>query len=297
MKTRLLILGLCCTFAAISCTSIDDSASAPKPVTITLSKDDISTKTTLTEKTEGGLSRVWAEGDAVSVIYIKDYDVPGGGINDKFVLTSGAGTTTGTFTCASSSIPMTGEVYVRIVYPYAETNELFDRCDYSLANQSAGKLSDLGKYDLIMGRGKFTDGVFSITENLSNLVLFFRIPAGTKLFNTTETVSIKTLTLSAAEDNFIKNSISVFTNNNQNSTDKGSISLQSITGLTNGTLPSDVFIALATDSKSSFKFKLSITTSAPIPDKEYTFLFERNDYLSYGKVYTLKQSLFTPQDI
>jgi hypothetical protein len=294
MKTRLFFLGLCCAAAAISCNNFDDTNVSRGPLTITLSKDDMATKTTLAEKTEGGLSRVWSEGDAVSVIYIETYDVPGGGINDKFVLTAGAGTTTGTFTCASSSIPMTGTAEVRILYPYTETTS--DRCDQSIAVQT-GKLSDLGKYDLLFGSGCFTDGSFTIYsyEKIKGRTLFLKIPKETKFFNTSSTVSIKELTLSAAEGNFLINESSTFTNLKQGASKKGNITINTSYELTNGTLQEDIYIAIMTESTNNYKFNLTLKTTS---DAVYIFPFSRLDnYMYNGYIYALSTTTFTPQDL
>ena len=53
MKTKLFFLGLCCAAAAVSCNHFDDTNVGRGPLTITLTKDDMATKTLLTEKTFG----------------------------------------------------------------------------------------------------------------------------------------------------------------------------------------------------------------------------------------------------
>lgn len=295
MKTKLFFLGLCCAAAAVSCNHFDDTNVGRGPLTITLTKDDMATKTLLTEKTEGGLSRVWSEGDAVSVLYIKDYEVPGGGINDKFVLTAGAGTTTGTFTCASSSIPMTGEAGVRILYPYTETNTSFDRCEQSLAVQT-GKLSDLPKYDLLFGEGHFTDGSFAIysSERIKSRCVFLKIPKETKFFNTSTTVSIKSVTLSGVNPDFLINQFNTFTNVRQGASINGSITINTSYELTNGTLQEDIYIALMTKSTNDCQFNLTLKTAS---DVEYVFPFSRSDYMYTGNLYALTTTTITPKDL
>lgn len=290
MKTRLFFLGLCCAAAAISCNNFDDTNVSRGPLTITLTKDDMATKTLLTEKTEGGLSRVWSEGDAVSVLYI-----PGGGINDKFVLTAGAGTTTGTFTCTSSSIPMTGEAEVRILYPYTETNTSFDRCEQAIAVQT-GKLADLSKYDLLFGEGHFTDGSFAIyaSDRIKSRCVFLKIPKETKFFNTSSTVSIKSITLSGVNSDFLINQFNTFTNLKQGASINGNITINTSYELTNGTLQEDIYIAIMTKSTTECKFNLTLKTTS---DVEYVFPFSRSDYMYTGNLYALKTTTITPKDL
>ena len=286
MKTRFLFLVLCCALAAISCTSIDDSASATKPLTITLSKDDSTTKTTFA--TDGtGLTRVWKEGDAVSVLYIvsetKYY-------NEKFVLSAGAGTTKGTFMCASSHIPTTGTANVQILYPYTEDSSVYDYClTRSIANQGNGSLDNLGNYDWMYAKGTFTDGVFSATSTLESEVSFLKIPKGTKLYNDGDDATTINLTLSEA-NNYLSTSI----HNSKISYDWSTISGGSVTltgiALSEKKTVSDIYIAISCMSgRNDYSFKFTVkkddTTLSEITIK-------RNTSIERAHVYTIPSTKF-----
>lgn len=285
MKARMIFLGLCCAVAAVSCQKADDSAPITGPVSITLSRDDIGTKTDLSVSGTG-FTRVWKAGDAISIIDLT-------GKNEKFTLTAGAGTGTATFTNATSSYATGSSGTVRILYPYTNAEDGF-RWDRSLENQGTGALADLGNYDLLYGSGYFEDGIYSAYETtLSAQCTFFKIPSGVKFLNTTGSATIEKLTLEedanlmAVNHRPGKTALSA-------TTETGTITLENIP-LTNGALTQDVYIAFIDEGYNTYNFKLKIklTGSTTI----YTFDLPRNDYLSSDALYNLKQSNFTPQDI
>lgn len=281
MKTRFLFLGLCCTLAAISCTSIDDSATATKPLTINLSKDDSTTKTTFAAD-ETGLTRVWKEGDAVSVLYIvseTEY------YNEKFVLSAGAGTTKGTFTCASSHIPTTGTANVQILYPYTEDSSADGNCwTRSLANQGNGSLDNLGNYDWMYAKGTFTDGVFSATSTLESQVSFLKIPKGTKLYDSEVDATTINLTLSEANNYLstsIKNSKKTY---GWSSIDPGSVTLTGIT-LSEKKTVSDIYIAISCmDERNDYAFTFNCYKGS---EALSSYTFTRNSSIDRAHVYTI----------
>lgn len=281
MKTSFLFLGLCCALAAISCTSIDDSASATKPLTITLSKDDSTTKTTFA--IDGtGLTRVWKEGDAVSVLYIvseTEY------YNEKFVLSAGAGTTKGTFMCASSHIPTTGTANVKILYPYTEDSSVYSYfLTRSLANQGNGSLDNLGNYDWMSVKGTFTDGVFSAPSTLESEVSFLKIPKGTKLL--ADEVDATTINLTLSEEN---NYLSTSIHNSYISYDSSTITGGSVTltgiALSEKKTVSDIYIAISCMSdRSDYCFTFTVIKDDTILS---VFTFNRGDSIKRAHVYTI----------
>ena len=281
MKTRFLFLGLCCALAAISCTSIDDSASATKPLTITLTKDDSTTKTTFA--TDGtGLTRVWKEGDAVSVLYIvSDTEY----YNEKFILSAGAGTTKGTFICASSHIPTTGTANVEILYPYTEDSSVYSYClTRSLANQGNGSLDNLGNYDWMYAKGTFTDGVFSATSTLESEVSFLKIPKGTKLYGSEDDATSVNLILSEA-NSYLSTSI-----HNSNKTydwstiTGGSVTLTGI-ALSEKKTVSDIYIAISCMSdRSDYVFAFTCTKDGIVLGET---TFSRSASVVRAHVYTI----------
>ncbi len=291
MKTRFLFLGLCCALAAISCTSIDDSASATKPLTITLTKDDSTTKTTFA--TDGtGLTRVWKEGDAVSVLYIvKETDSPSEAeyYNEKFVLSAGAGTTKGTFTCASSHIPTTGTANVKILYPYTEDSSVYSYfLTRSLANQGNGSLDNLGNYDWMSVKGTFTDGVFSATS-LESEVSFLKIPKGTKLLADENDATTINLTLSEG-NNYLSTSIhNSYISYESSTITAGSVTLTGIV-LSEKKTVSDIYIAISCMSgRNDYRFNFTVK-------KDDTTLSEitinRNTSIERAHVYTIPSTKF-----
>ena len=279
MKTRFLFLGLCCTLAAISCTSIDDSATATKPLTINLSKDDSTTKTTFAAD-ETGLTRVWKEGDAVSVLYIvseTEY------YNEKFVLSAGAGTTKGTFTCASSHIPTTGTANVQILYPYTNDSNVFDYyLTRSLANQGNGSLDNLGNYDWMYVKGTFTEGVFSATSPLESQVSFLKIPQGTQLIDVDAT-NIN-LTLSEASNYLsttIHNSVIKY---DRSTITPGSVTLTGIS-LSEKKTVSDIYIAISCmDGREDYAFTFNCYKGS---EALSSYTFTRNSSIDRAHVYTI----------
>lgn len=286
MKTRFLFLGLCCALAAISCTSIDDSASATKPLTITLSKDDSTTKTTF-DINGTGLTRVWKEGDAVSVLYIvSDTEF----YNEKFVLSAGAGTTKGTFMCTSSHIPTTGTANVQILYPYTEDSSVFSYClTRSIANQGNGSLDNLGNYDWMYAKGTFTDGVFSATSTLESEVSFLKIPKGTKLYNDVDDATTINLTLSEA-NNYLSTSI----HNSKISYDWSTITVGAVTltgiALSEKKTVSDIYIAISCMSgRNDYLFNLTVKKDDTILSD---FTFNRDNSIERAHVYTIPSTYF-----
>ncbi len=284
MKTSFLFLGLCCALAAISCTSIDDSASATKPLTITLTKDDSATKTTFAADGTG-LTRVWKEGDAVSVLYIvSDTEY----YNEKFILSAGAGTTKGTFMCASSHIPTTGTANVKILYPYTEDSVYEYFLTRSLANQGNGSLDNLGNYDWMSVKGTFTDGVFSATS-LESEVSFLKIPKGTKLLADENDATTINLTLSEG-NNYLSTSIhNSYISYESSTITAGSVTLTGI-ALSEKKTVSDIYIAISCMSgKSDYRFTFTVK-------KDDTLLSEitmtRATSIERAHVYTIPSTNF-----
>ena len=292
MKTRLLILGLCCTLAAISCTSIDDSSSAPRPVTITLSREDAVTKTQFTVD-DKNLNRSWKEGDAVAIIY----QYPTGTYNyEKFVLISGKDTQTGTFKCDASKLPTDAEVYVHVRYPYSDEDEWTPSTgvlNIVFSDQGSGTLANLGKYDLMVSTKynfkfyKYNNGVWDVNQ-LEVLNTFLHIPAGTQfLTGSTGSDSFTTVTVSGEK---IANQYKVGLKENNISTTEGPVSLSNIE-LMDGKAVNDIYISIIPKSDAN---KLTFTCKLNSNSTEYVYSLERSSDLTAGKVYHLG-SAFTPQ--
>ena len=160
------------TFALAALFSCAKQPELPDPVTgarrvqigANLPKE---TKVVFTEDGRN-LKSTWKEGDKVSVIY-KNGDIY---VNEEFTLKSGAGTASGTFECATSSLP-DGENF-RICYPYYPAG---DNTWTMLLGTQQGTLAGMG--DLIPLSG--TASSLSASPVLSPIVTFLRLKAGLKL--------------------------------------------------------------------------------------------------------------------
>lgn len=166
-------------------------------MSITINYDDVDTKTTFTQ--DGSyLRQVWKEGDAVSVLIQEN------GTNERFVLTSGAGTKSATFTCNSSYLStISADTYVRIDYPYTDQeNDLNTHWVFDFSNQGNGSIDNLEKYNLLNGsyiKVTYVDGgknTFAAAP-LSALCCILHLPAGLQfLSNAPATDVITNLTIS-----------------------------------------------------------------------------------------------------
>ncbi len=285
MKARLFILSLCCAIAAVSCQKEEKTKEPTKgPVTITLSRDDIGTKTTLT--TSGaGLNRVWSASDKVSVI-----DAYGN--NEMFTLVSGAGTATATFLNASS-VYATGTHGIRIIYPYTNTKDGYNWWIRSMENQGTGSLANLGNYDFLYRQGNIVDGIYTSGGTFNSQSTFFKIPSGIKFLNTTGSSTIETMVL---EETANKMGYRARNNSNSNSAavDNGSVTLENIP-LTDGALTQDVYISFIYRPTPDYNFnlKIKLVGNATI----YTFPLMTSEYLTNNHIYNFTQAKFTPKDI
>lgn len=286
------LLGTFCAIAALASCEKNEVETAPstRPVTITLTRGDEAsdTRTTIT-KEESGFKRVWAADDAVSVIYTID----GTSYNDKFVLSSGAGTTVATFTCAESHLE--GTLYqVRVLYPYTNkvnSSGLWLQTPFDV--QGDGSLENLGKYDVMLGTGNFAEGTFTqVGGKMSYLPFFFRIPAGVQLLNMTGT-AVFDLNLAGTGDTKLYNFYELRLSSIGGSYTAGTISLGGIT-LSDGKVVKDIYIAAITEHNAGESFDLSLTSGGVT--KSFNFSRASDKYLEPGTIYNLQQTNFTPQD-
>lgn len=292
-KTKLL-LGVCCLTALMACNKVDSVSGGPHPMTITLSRGDAGTKTAFTVNGEN-LDRTWKTGDAVTAIY----QYPTGTYNrEKFELVSGAGTTTATFQCAASSLPMDQLVNVHIRYPYSDS-DTWDATSGDLtsdiSNQGSGSLADLGKYALLRSTKTsfkfFTidSGVWDV-KPLEDFCCFLHIPAGTQfLTGASGTDSFSSVVISSTEDK-IKNTYGVDLKNNLIYTNDGSITLSNIT-LTDGKNNQDIYVGF--NPASGLK-ELTFTCTLASNSKDYVYTLNRTSSLYAGELYHLGAA-FTAQ--
>lgn len=257
------------------------------PMSITINYDDVDTKTTFTQ--DGSyLRQVWKEGDAVSVLIQEN------GTNERFVLTSGAGTKSATFTCNSSYLStISADTYVRIDYPYTDQeNDLNTHWVFDFSNQGNGSIDNLEKYNLLNGsyiKVTYVDGgknTFAAAP-LSALCCILRLPAGLQfLSNAPATDVITNLTISGER---ISNKRLEQKDVRTSRWENGDITLSNI-ALTNGCLANDVYVALRYDNvyDGTIDFKISFTLQSN--GNTYTYPYTRTGAFYGGRSYKMSQT-------
>ena len=293
MKITRFLLGICCAGAAlISCSKADSpKVEETHPMSFTISTDDVPTKTTITYD-GSSYSHTWKSGDAFSVISIVSETES---YMDKFVLTSGAGTKTGTFSCATSHIPTTGSKQPTLVYPYTSvksSNGLW--WVRSLANQGNGSLANLGDYAMIYAKPYFVDGEFSHWPSggrPSLQVAFFKLPAGLQIVGNASGNHSVDIVLSGSGSTEIKNELLNNVTLNTATTNTGDINLTGVS-ITDGKLVQDTYIAFCCPFSALSSYDFVITVKEGTNSVSYSL--NRTSHMSEGKVYNLKQSHFTP---
>lgn len=255
------------------------------PMSITVNYDDVDTKTTFTQD-GSNLKQVWKEGDAVSVL-IKE-----NGTNEKFVLTSGAGTKSATFTCASSYLStITEDTWVRIIYPYTnKENAINTYWASDISNQGNGSIDNLGNYDIRYGNNvkvTYVAGGQNTFEAkyLTPLCWVLRLPAGLQLLsNAPATDVITNLTISGTT---IQNVRLDQKNGTAAVYEAGAISLSNIS-LTNGCLANDVYVAVMTSSSPETTINISFTLQSN--GNTYTYPYTRTGAFYSGSAYKMSQT-------
>ena len=293
MKITRFLLGICCAAAAlISCSKADSpKVEETHPMSFTISTDDVPTKTTITYD-GSSYSHTWKAGDAFSVISIvtaeSEYYM------DKFVLTSGAGTKTGTFSCATSHIPTSGDRQPTLIYPYTDVKNSFGWWVRSLENQGNGSLANLGDYALIYAKPYFKDGEFSHWPSGGRpdfQVAFFKLPAGLQIVGNSSGSHSVDIVLSGSGSTEVMNEFLNSETKNTATTNTGDISLTGVS-ITDGKLVQDTYIAFCCrfSSLSSYDFVITVKEGT----NSVSYSLNRTSNMSEGKVYNLKQSHFTP---
>jgi hypothetical protein len=291
MKLTRLFLGICCAAAAlISCSKAEKvTKEAPtRPMTITLSTDEASTKISVDYNGTDTYTHKWQSGDAISVRTIID----GVGYNDKFELVSGAGTNTGVFSCATSHIPASGVARPTFFYPYTAEKSGTGWWKRSIENQGNGSLANLGKYDMLYAEAIYTDGVFDRYPSGGTpflQVFFLKLPAGLQLVGNSSGSHSVDIELSGTGETEV---VIEFLNNvnlNTATTNTGTIKLTGV-ALSDGKLVSDTYIAGHTNYGSDRTFSLSVKEGSSNVSYDLT----RSGWLEDGTVYKLSQTQFTP---
>ena len=289
MKFTRFLLGICCAAAAlISCSKADSpKVEETHPMSFTISTDDVHTKTTIAYDGTS-YSHTWKSGDAFSILYYVDETEY---YNDKFILTSGAGTKTGTFSCATSHIPTSGVAYVRLIYPYTEAT-YYNSWVRSLANQGNGSLANLGDFDLIFARAEFNNGLFSMwLDAPCNQVAFFKLPAGLQIVGNSSGSHSVDIVLSGKDPTKVRNEFRNHMYLNQAAVPEGDINLTGVS-ITDGKLVQDTYISFAGNfaSVSSYDFVITVKEGA----NSVSYTLNRTSNMYEGIVYKLKQEHFTP---
>ena len=219
------------TFALAALFSCAKQPELPDPVTgarrvqigANLPKE---TKVVFTEDGRN-LKSTWKAGDEVSVIYHNGTEY----VNEKFTLKSGAGTASGTFECATSSLP-DGENF-RICYPYYPAG---DNTWTMLLGSQQGTLAGMG--DLIPLSG--TASSLSASPVLSPIVTFLRLKEGLQLL-TDDTATNAPVSFTVTGDALYATATyngSALTGN------KAPITLNGALTMSNGVLNQDVYVIL-----------------------------------------------------
>ena len=296
MKKTRLFLGVCCMAALFACNKSEPVSEGPHPMTITLSRGDAGTKTAFAVQGMN-LDRTWKDGDAISAVY--EYPTGSGTFyNDKFELTAGGGTTTGTFTCATSHIPTDETDFpVRITYPYSSSwNGTTGELTNSFSYQGDGKLDDLGKYE-ILASAKYGDKYFSITSGvwqqteLTAQSVILHIPAGTQFLTGASGYDyFDTVNISSMPSGNVYSGLS-FKNGIITYVDGSPVSLANI-ALNDGKTVYDVYIAImcAVDlTATDLVFSCILGSNS----NTYEFTVNRRAGLSAGQLYHM-DSAFSP---
>ena len=291
MKLTRLFLGICCAAAALAACSKAEKVTkeAPtRPMTITLSTDEPSTKISVDYNGTNKYTHKWQTGDALSVLIVVD----GTGYNDKFELVSGAGTNTGVFSCATSHIPALGNIDVTYIYPYTTEKDGDSWWKRSIENQGNGSLANLCKYDMLAARAAYTDGVYSYYMSGGTpdfQVFFLKLPAGLQLVgNSTGNHSVD-IELSGTGATDINIDFLNHINLKTATTNTGTIKLTSV-ALSDGKLVSDTYIACGTNYGSDRTFSLSVKEGSSSVRYDLT----HPGRLYVGNVYKLSQTHFSP---
>lgn len=295
MKLTRFIFGLCCAAAAlVSCSKEDISkAEETSPVTITISTDDLATKTVIGRDDESGkYTHTWKEGDALSCIIVNsstDYYL------DKFVLVSGAGTKTGTFKCEASHINKTGYTYPIIIYPYTD-QEAGGWYLWSWENQVGGSLENLSKYVVLYARASFQDKVFKGWYGMDGKPAFLadsyflKFPQGLQIVGNAPGNHTVDLTFSASGSSSVFNAQYYNKKAYQGNRVTGSIKLTGV-ALTDGRLAKDTYMYVRASTDPGYTFTLEVEEGSN--SVSYT-LTSGSSYKSTGGVYKFAQANFTP---
>lgn len=290
MKLTRFLLVICCAAAALTACSKAEKVTkeAPThPMTITLNADEALTKMSVEYNVTNKYIHKWQTGDAISVLSIID-EV---GYNDRFELVSGAGTSTGVFSCATSHIPTSGTTGVRFIYPY--TDELQTAWWVrNIQNQGNGSLANLGNYSLFFAHAIYTDGSFDYYRSDGKpmlQVLFFKFPAGLQLVGNSSGSHNVDIELSGTGTTEISYEVLNHKNLNTATSHEGNINLTGV-ALSDGKLVSETYIALLTNGKSNPTFSLSVKEGS----SSVSYDLVHSGYLSKGTVYKFSQTQFTP---
>ena len=295
MKLIRLFLGICCAVAVLSACSKEDNAKVEEtgPATITISTDDLATKTVIGRDDESGkYTHTWKDGDALSCIIVNsssDYYL------DKFVLVSGAGTKSGTFACSSSHINASGYTYPIIIYPYTE-EESSGWYTWSWENQEGGSLENLSKYIMLYARASFEDRVFkgwyTPSEKPSFIAdsYFLKFPEGLQIVGNASGNHTVDLTFSASGSSYVRIRQQYSKTSYSSNSVNGSIKLTGV-ALVDGKLAKDTYMYVKTNTNPGSTYTLEVKEGSN--SVSYT-LTSGSNYKSTGRMYKLNQSNFTP---
>lgn len=292
MKKSIIIIGIiACAALMVSCNKTDKAPQSKQqghPMTLTLSIEDVSTKTTLSVDA-GVYHRVWKAGDNISVIY----SVAGVPKNERFTLTDGAGTATGTFACPNSEL--TGTQYdIHFLYPYTsqEWSSSWWKVDISEQYYGVIDYGYLGGYDIMWGYGYYKDDAFTMTSPLTSMVYYLHIPKSTTIVSGSSGDLTVSLTLAADGSTELHNERLVSKTLSSTSHNEGNIVLKWV-DLTDGALQNDVYIATMSDNVANETFTLTVKDDS---SNQCTYNIGRgaDKYLYNGQVYHLSQTNFTP---
>ena len=288
MKKTIIIIAIACASLLAACNKNENPTPSVKAheVTLTISTEEL-TKTVLS--LDGSTyKRAWRSGDKISVIY---WDSSNNPHNEKFTLTDGANTTTGTFACPSSEIPDT-QYDIKIVYPYMDETYSSAWWAYSIDYQAYGQLdlSYIGNYDILYGYGNYSSGAFNVDSPLSCLVKYLHFPKGMQIIDGSSGALTVTLTLSASGSTKLYNQLLVAKNLNTVSNNEGDITVHYVY-LTDGVLDDDIYLSLISETGTGASFNITVSDGT----NSCTYSLDRGEnYFYNGYIYHLKQSNFSP---
>lgn len=285
MRTATILLGAAMLSVAAACSKIETKVELQtRRVEFKLSSENMPGSKIFFQEDGGKLVRRWNVGDEVSVFFYYNET----SYVETFQLVGGQGTTTGTFARENSELPMTGTVYVDILYPQVSDNG--SDWLYRSIKKQYGYLD--GSCDLLFFSGCMQDGVY-VPFKASSQVFYLHIPQGTKLLDGMEGEKYVNVEFSAREGTCLRNEL-LYHKEQMGSYEEGEVNVYEVY-LVDGALGNDFFVTLSTPGDPGESFNMKIIDGYD-ESRNCTYVLSRGEdkYLYAGTMYHLNQSHFTP---